>query len=782
MDPTQTPAVAAVGGSGTQPNYAYWDEVPWHSNPVKINVNTAGFGALMAAYCAVMGDGPETKIPGTTADLGYGTTGPQVWTFGNAMRNGGQLTPVKTKQLRAALAALSTIDLRDADDDVSSRTVFLTEADGSGGVRAQVYGTERQPYVTEALAQVNAASLRYVVVELFNPYPSPLKLDAFRLAYRDRASGAITPIGSPLSGVTIPAFGYYYIQSSTDDAVKPVDVTPPTPNRVEQALEELIAPAAAANNGRELLLLRTRLYSGQAMTSTDPANSFNENNLSDLVPADQLDFSGIQMGNNIMPDPANGGQAIPATDRYHYRRATANSGTLTNPWHCVYGGPYDTSANAVGGNIRKQWGWIRDKLTPAVPPVPPAVPNWTGAGFGSKASVAAGGEPARNDNTPGTLANTRTATYRTRTLQVNNEGMPGPWKPNSTNAANPYHPCGGFARTGDILDVVYVGGYAVQGGGNGFEMNSVSLDSAYADDGDQADDVDGSRLPIEQLGRFCPIYLTTYQDLAATKPLAAAPIATQRYAWARDLFEYLTTQCPQDDYLPNVDPTIGRTGSGDPTLAVPANQNAAKWPYANLPQAVANGPSVTNPNLSNHGNEDAASVQGLINVNTANWRVLATVPWSDNPNNNIQFAKNIVTYRESHGPYHNLFELMLASGIPTAAGAVSQNPSLGSGDLSPFPGNVAGSVVDNVAGDYEARYLVLKRVSNMVTFRSDTFTVYVVVQGWRNPGTSVPELVVQRRAAMIVDRSTVKPTLGQPGPAPGDIAVSAPTITTVPNN
>src|SRR5207302_258 len=72
------------------------------------------------------------------------------------------------------------------------------------------------------------------------------------------------------------------------------------------------------------------------------------------------------------------------------------------------------------------------------------------------------------------------------------------------------------------------------------------------------------------------------------------------------------------------------------------------------------------------------------------------------------------------------------------------------GDLSPL-----GGTGDGVLNDFEEQFLMLNRISNLITTRSDSFTVYIIVQGWRNAGTSTPQLVVQRRAAMIVDRSNV---------------------------
>ena len=61
---------------------------------------------------------------------------------------------------------------------------------------------------------------------------------------------------------------------------------------------------------------------------------------------------------------------------------------------------------------------------------------------------------------------------------------------------------------------------------------------------------------------------------------------------------------------------------------------------------------------------------------------------------------------------------------------------------------------------------MLNRISNLITMRSDVFTCYLIVQGWRNAGTNAAQLAVQRRLAFTVDRSTVVPfslpTLGAP--------------------
>lgn len=64
-----------------------------------------------------------------------------------------------------------------------------------------------------------------------------------------------------------------------------------------------------------------------------------------------------------------------------------------------------------------------------------------------------------------------------------------------------------------------------------------------------------------------------------------------------------------------------------------------------------------------------------------------------------------------------------------------------------------------IQNEFPETYLQMTRLSNLITTRSDTFTVYVVVEGWQNPGQGAnAKLVVTRRMAYIVDRTGVTPT------------------------
>ncbi len=151
--------------SGTAYNSAFWAAMPWVTAPTKINANTGTFGQLWSAYWSVMQDSPDsngnypTGAPGTTTQ-----TDLSVQQFRNPIRNTtlfttldpftGQKIPELTRtqmiQLRAALAAVNTIDMRDGDEDITSRTVALTAPSGAT-LYANVFGAEKQPYITEVV-------------------------------------------------------------------------------------------------------------------------------------------------------------------------------------------------------------------------------------------------------------------------------------------------------------------------------------------------------------------------------------------------------------------------------------------------------------------------------------------------------------------------------------------------------------------------------------------------------------------------------------------------------
>ena len=185
-------------------------------------------------------------------------------------------------------------------------------------------------------------------------------------------------------------------------------------------------------------------------------------------------------------------------------------------------------------------------------------------------------------------------------------------------------------------------------------------------------------------------------------------------------------------------------------------------------------------------------------INTAPWKVLAALPMvldaggKVNATANAELAKAIVYFRDTdsgyrrdtadraliaHGPFKSLFELNevvdtrpdalrnLSAfpgpgsnyGFRNGYGTIDLNggadPDVRAGDTSPgVPGET-----DRVRGDFEEYFLVLNRISNLVTTRSDSFTCYVYVMGVEHDGTPQAALKVQRRVAFIADRSAIRP-------------------------
>jgi hypothetical protein len=200
-------------------------------------------------------------------------------------------------------------------------------------------------------------------------------------------------------------------------------------------------------------------------------------------------------------------------------------------------------------------------------------------------------------------------------------GWPGP---NPLTAAGNKFPFGGFARNADMLQIPFIGAYVVDNdvdSTNGFiEMNSISMDAAFAEDTDTTDDEPnpdvGGVQPREQIGRFCPIFATSTASAVDDYGFGGTTDVTKyRYAWSKKLFDYLTVQTPSDDYLPNP----------NPAQAIAAGLTTVPQAIDNDGDGQANATVVVSPAQPTDA-EDTYPAQGLININTAPWRVLAALP------------------------------------------------------------------------------------------------------------------------------------------------------------
>jgi hypothetical protein len=241
------------------------------------------------------------------------------------------------------------------------------------------------------------------------------------------------------------------------------------------------------------------------------------------------------------------------------------------------------------------------------------------------------------------------------------------------------------------------------------------------------------------------------------------------------------------------------------------------------------------------GLQDSAGTEGQINLNTASAKVLSAVPFITpdiDPDyyliDNYDIASSIVAWREGsngstqnphsgYGPFRSIFDFMKVLQdnpteprlyqvynviLTTKAGDTSKGffgPSVCPGEttnqygsLSPFvptlpqldveaprygnaspPGPTEADQTDHVFGDVRTRFLGLMRISNLITTRSDSFTVYVQVQAWQNVGTPQPTLAATKRTATLLDRAQIKPVRFAPGSA---VTLTPAGATNVPND
>ncbi len=406
--------------------------------------------------------------------------------------------------------------------------------------------------------------------------------------------------------------------------------------------------------------------------------------------------------------------------------------------------------------------------------------------------LASGTTPTRNQDWSCSQAmvttNTNSTNAATRPpIQIFNDDFPGPYSPPTAETTPNRFPFGVFPRVGDVLKVPFIGSYRVTSGPTASLTNPspntpyyipVTLDCAACNTG----------VVGEQIGHFSP---------PSDDP--TTPTGAKDYDWTKKIFDYFTAiQNPGSDYTPNVNPNNPTQGNTTGASTWQALTGAPPTAVANTSAAASNnntannnnaydGAANLNTNPTSSNDEDNVGIDGLININTAPWQVLASLPMvaAAFPDDsilhyseaNVALAHAIVLWRDggvvngvtylAHGPFKSVFDLNnvvdqaggTTHGFQNAWGKfdpttdLSANPA--NGDFSPIVG-----APDGVAtADWEKKFNTLTRISNLITTRSDTFTCYIVVQGWLNVGsaTANPILVAQQRLAFIANRVATGP-------------------------
>ena len=695
---------------------AYWNTMIDRANPTAPNPawsnkmldgDTTPFARVIDANPSLLADaGTARKDTYWGVEFNAGTGDPIVkrhpWRmFRSSIRDIGgngrfRFEPDQQLLLRSAIAAQNTVQMRNRYPAGSFKNINLRASiDDTPDQRVQVtiYGIQPQPYITEVYVNNNARRFSQ---------EADLIEDDWN---KDKGYVAIELYNPHLQAINMGGWRLAAVNRTAYDSGK-----------LKIAWETTL-PAGTTIPGRSYLVLEN-IKPGEESDKgldTPPATKFYRPRAAGTMTGTPRHIEGLESALNnelVLLRPGEGDtlQTMCPVDHFDFTGLTLAMGTNTakswhysretqagNPqWRFVYPGRYvgdATSKRQQGTDESAEWD-------PAI-----ADDSWDG-------SVPAPGMSLGRAS----LASHEPSVF---TIQIATDGAPNP--------DGGQYPFGAFGRVGDIMHVPFIGAYVVKRGNDVIEMNAVTMDSVFAEDTDDAND------ELENIGRFCPTWPGTRNLTQAdwdNSDFNANPLNSQqwRYRWAMKIFDYFTVFTPDDDYLPN----------------------AARPATGTLPNPVKN---TRGPGAANDPDERLAGVEGLININTAPWKVIATLPLLPAPATNQPaidiLAQEIVADREVNGPFRSVFDLYRVPRMRLMLQTVFSagfNANTATGELS----------TDGVH-DFEEDFLLLNGISNLITTRSDTFTAYLLIQGWRGVNSDqTPELVAQRRIGVFIDRNRVR--------------------------
>lgn len=693
--------------------------------PEPASVNTADFPDLWRAYWNVMCDPAQPHksengwIP-TDGANGVLATPSHRWIREAA--DGTNWTETGELLVRAAQAAVNLMDARDPDEDITIKEIRILGKDGAV-YRVFVHGTERQPFITRIVYRSTGTGntdYDYAAIELYNPYDTPLvmrkgwRIGVFNKNATPPDKYHIAEVGVIPDNTIIPPKDFLVFQS--DDPPAGVSVASRTGSPTGSASPQRMAglgntkqQGTAASGGlypypRDVVLLRPRFSDGSpsaddgaTINTIEPTEALTGGKLLGYIPVDMMPTDFDYDPNAALTQPTVG-----------YRERPTGA-----PWKCVYENP---------------------------------AAAWTSFPADGSQTLALG---TANANTGTTVP----------TIQIANQDAPEPTKVDTTTSPGGYmnYPYGGAGRLGNLLNVPFVGSVIAYKLGTGpeelIDISPTPYSAYFARDTTEGNE------GAEPVGR----------------PFADPMYGGSSYDWADDLFTYFTViGHPGKDYTAS----LTRNYIEDP-MTTPADwRDYFSW----IPNAGATGREPTlaiepldDDNDYDTGIQPIGSVEGLVNINTASVKVLSMLPWipgnddgltydpstntmtpgANSIPDNVDIARAIVQYRENAGnhQFKHVLELMKIPALRTATTILLTTGDMNDnyGDFT--PAGAGNTSLDGVRNDVEENALLITRVSNLITTRSDVFTVYIDLQGWRDAGTANAELVVQRRAAMMVDRS-----------------------------
>jgi hypothetical protein len=580
------------------------------------------------------------------------------------------------------------------------------------------------------------------------------------------------------------------------------DVYVPQLAAVLQAYAVVSSGTAPTAERNEFMLFKPRgaAFPGAATSGTDGAYTWTETNINDMVPDDAFDFTGINAGT------PSGGSSPPVAEDWHYVRSAFG-------WKYVYPGRYNGApptpfqgGHQQGTVSSGEWfpqstgdpGFTGTGATPAVA-FGTAQPNSTY--LASEMVLQLTNNLWAGPNKPSAAGpNTFPFGGFARNGDIVEAPFIGSYQiRNPANGAiietNPVTMDTCFAEDSDTYDDNILNGNAVEAIGrfcpgprdmisysSAVNGGNVTVGNRTLTDPNIPNPAPTTGLPPNSYftgnsnprwfgwdvvitagaGAGQAFHIVSYTtgslnlDVPVTGSLSGpcTYMICRPYWWTTHLLDYLTVQDPRNDYIPNADPSAYPAATAVPPYPMPVS---------NSNTAVA----------ANTDAENTESVQGLVNINTASLAVLESLPLVVNgttglidPINNPLVAQAIINDRTKYGPFKTIFDLnriydvtdntnsqpLLRRGFMNGWGTIPY-----AGTSTAALGDLIGGTAGAMANQFDEYTLQVDRLSNLITTRSDTFTVYIVVQGWQNAGTNSATLVNTRRAAFIVDRNTVTP-------------------------
>lgn len=795
-DATTLPMFTALGAVvGANPVAGDLAAVP----PVKASLNTDYFAVLWRAFWNVMVDEATGEAPGADVDAPGADLVNQT-AFVNPFLPARPVTPVGwsreiTRTLRAAIAAVNVMDIRDVervavaaadpselgDADVTFARINLDEATITPAppvdtdLRAHVFGTEAQPFVTEAVVVVDpgvkaatppALPPLYVGVELYNPYPFAINTEGWKLVAVDTSGVALAFFELADLPVTIGANSVVVLEGDNGGGNPGITVSGGVGGTAIT-----VADVVDGTTLRQIMLMRPVLSEGNPAQAAIAASlnvelgDENSEAWQYMVPLDSVDFS--EVDTTIDPETV-----------YHYGRSTT---LAQRTWDYVYHGDLP--------------GGLTDAPpAPVAPPTPSTPPASVIVQMDLLDPIASGVDPTIDSINLGDIAGYDTIVDDKFPIPLG-PVISGPGARASLDpTARSFYPYGGFARDGDVINVPYVGGYhiidldpAISTGATTGIVGSmpVTIDAVKANENELDDDA--------HIGRFIG------------SDAAGADVVDK--VWARKTIDYFAALvAPGSDQFPMVDL---RYRFNDPTLTV---DPAATLP-AGIPAAIyefesnlLTPPPLPTPEFESIGadpystdafGEAFAGLPGRINLSTASIGAIELIP-------NVVVGTGQAPAASQAGVAAGLFDPLAGSdGVAEylTGTAGTREPFVGTTaeassdafDLVTFAGTTT-TIDQALAGDLSGRldagstdpedfndygleyydydgsigalapvgadYADLIRRSNLTTRQSDSYTVYIVLQAWADvdaAGGKEPRLVRQERSAFILDRSRLRP-------------------------